>query len=122
LSSQKPSATSKLIWTRFAAFAGEGSTMPHADLQWAWDLGTKLWGEDHAQIGLGGALRWRISVRPETWLMYVDRTGEIDPVSQKEITISSYWIDDNYTHPKHPDVRKRPKLDISKLKSAWGHV
>jgi hypothetical protein len=123
LGSIPPGAQSKLIWTRMSAIAGKTTLlMSKGDNEWLWDLCNGLFQPEFAQIAIGGILRWRISTRDETWLLYVRETGDIDPMSLKKITISEYWIDDTYQPKKVPRRRFGPPTtaDIMNLKGAWG--
>lgn len=124
----RPSQNSRLVWTRLASFAGDHSNaLNHADNEYLWKTMKEIFGEDHCKIALGGLLRWRISTRDETWLLYVRDTGEHDPVTDKLITISEYWIDETYkTKSRKFDGTRRNRnaaptaADILNLKGAWG--
>lgn len=97
--SVKPTNKSKLIWTRSAALFGHGSMQPKANVDHVWDNVIAAVGDDKQCLrAVGGLLRWRISLRDETWLVYrrKDVNGRLDPDTGKVISISEYWIDENY--------------------------
>lgn len=99
IDSVKPTNKSKLIWTRSAALFGHGSMQPKANVDHVWDNVIAAVGDDKQCLrAVGGLLRWRISLRQETWLVYrrKDPNGRLDPDTGKVISISEYWIDNNY--------------------------
>lgn len=96
----KPSAKSELVWTKCGALFGFGSKEPHADINYIWDRAIEVVGDNEFALKLvGGLLRWRISLLEDTWLMFREDTDKINPLSGKEIKISTYWINNDYVHP-----------------------
>jgi hypothetical protein len=106
----RPTQKSKLVWTRMAALFGNNSLEPKKHIDHMWDKIIQITGEDLARLAIGGLLRWRISLRDETWLVYRRDSGDRDPLTNKLITISEYWIDNNY-RPKN----QKPKDLVSAL-------
>ena len=98
--SVRPSSNSKLVWTRSAALFGHRSPRPKCDVDHFWNSIISALGDDRECLwGVGSVLRYAIALRPETWLVYRQKTGDVDPVTGKEIKISEYWINDQYTPP-----------------------
>lgn len=119
--SQKPSARSRLVWTRSAALFGRGSLQPRKHVDHLWENAEQATGPGEFCLqAVGGLLRWRISRRDETWLVFRRETGEINPITGKKITVSEYWIDNNFQHPVLARRRPASSMDISRLASAWG--
>jgi len=85
--------TSDLTWTKAGALFGHNSLHPkrHVDHLWA-SIAQVTGYTKEALKALGSLLRWRISLREENWLLFRRDTGNIDPDTGKEITISEYWI------------------------------
>jgi len=118
--SVEPSKKSRLVWTKAGALFGPGSLQPHKNVEHLWENIIKSVGNDRmCLIALGSLLRWRISKRPEKWLVYRRESDVVDAATGKTIKISEYWIDEDFVfrHPKAPAT----KMDFNKLKSAWGN-
>ena len=125
--SVKPTNKSKLIWTRSAALFGHGSMQPKANVDHVWDNVIAAVGDDKQCLrAVGGLLRWRISLRPETWLVYrrKDPNGRLDPDTGKVISISEYWIDNNYSQARQ--VKKAMDLGtdytVGPLRASMGDL
>lgn len=87
----------KLVYTKTAIIVGHHSPVATAKVNHIWDNIEKVLPmEKHKKMCLGGFLRWRISVRDETWLTFVEKREERDPDTGKKITVSHYWVDDNF--------------------------
>lgn len=107
----------RLIWTRSAALFGHGSLQPKARVDHLWDNVIAAVGGDVTCLkAVGGLLRWRISLRTDTWLVYRKDTDEKDPTTGKLITVSEYWINNNFSPPQK---KKSSGLDLSGLSQAW---
>jgi hypothetical protein len=116
----KPSATSKLIFTKMAALFGPGSVVPARYVNHLWDNVVSVVGDGkECLLAIGSMLRWRVSVRKEKWLVYKQVTEDLDPDTGKKISVSHYWIDEDFI----PNiVKQKPKtneLDIKGLEKAW---
>lgn len=110
-------ANNKLVFTKAGFIAGHSSSAPHKDVQHIWDsaeisfpstLTLNRIDEVAAEAQLkfiGGLVRWRISLRDETWLVYRQPSGKYNRNTGKEITISEYWINDNFVFsPPKPTI------------------
>lgn len=118
IASCKPSANSKLVWTRSAALFGHGSTQPLKHVEHLWANVEKVVGPGKLTLkAVGGLLRWRISLRSDTWLGYRRDSDQLDPSTGKLITISEYWINNDYIPPGHA---KPTASQINDLASVWG--
>jgi len=53
-------------------------------------------------------------IENDTWLVYRQETGEIDPIDKKKITVSEYWINNRFVMPA------KPKVELNGLLEAWG--
>lgn len=105
--SVKPSKASKLTWTRMAALFGEKNLQPSRHVDHLWDSVISAVGDDKECLqAIGALLRAVVAERPETWLVYRQETGDLDPITGKKITISSYWIDENYVPPETKQKKK----------------
>lgn len=96
IESIRPSERSNLTWTKSGALFGYNS--PQVDkINHVWENTIALWGEDTKILLLfvGSLLMWRISCRDEQWLTYASKTGKTDPLTGKEITERSYWINED---------------------------
>lgn len=97
IDSVKPSASSKLVWTKTGALFGHNSPRPLKDVEYVWEKVIGSVGDDkNCLIAMGALFRWRISLRPETWLAYRQDSEDVDPTTGRKILISTYWIDENY--------------------------
>jgi hypothetical protein len=89
----------RLVWSKSAALFGHSSPLPKRDVDHLWEHIISAVGDDkECKQAVGGLLRWRISLRGETWLVFRKDSGEIDPVTGKQITISEYWINENFNN------------------------
>ena len=105
--SVRPSSLSKLVWTKMAALFGELSGRPKRDVDHLWDAVVSAVGDDkECLIAVGALLRAVIAERAEIWLVYRRETGDVDPFTGKKITVSEYWIDENYVYKPKP---RRPR-------------
>lgn len=112
-------ANGRLVWTKMAALFGYSTLQPLARVTHLRDNIVAAVGDDTAcNLAIGGLLRWRISLRPDIWLVWRNESDERDPVTGKLITVSEYWIDNNFVPPQTP--KKKNGLDLSGLSSAWG--
>lgn len=109
--SVRPSSISRLVWTRAAALFGHGSLQPKAHIDHLWNAVISAVGDDKECLqAVGALLRMEIAKRPETWLVYRRETGEVDPVTGKDITISEYWINEDYVfRPKSRPKKEAPR-------------
>lgn len=100
----KPSESSKLVWTKTGALIGHGSTGPKKHIDHVWENVSSAFGGNGRStlIGVGSLVRWRISLRPETWLVYRRESDIFDEISQKLVTISEYWINEDFIPPDAP--------------------
>lgn len=119
IDSLNPSRSSSLVWTRSAALFGHGSQRPHKQIEHLWKNIESVVGPDKLALkAVGGFLRWRISLRDQTWLVYRSDSDKRDPDTGKLITISEYWIDDTFAPP--PPKARAPKTSLQDLANAWG--
>jgi hypothetical protein len=121
LDNLKPSAKSKLVFTRMAALFGHNNIQPKRWEAHLWDNVVHVVGDGkECLLAIGSMLRWRVSVRPETWLVYKQVTEDEDPETGKKISVSHYWIDEEFI----PNIVKKKErsleLDIKGLEKAWG--
>ena len=123
-------AKNKLVFTKAGFITGHSSKAPHVDVQHVWDSAemafpTKMTlnrynenaGENQLKF-IGGLVRWRISLLDDTWLVYRQPSGTFNKFTGKEITISEYWINDDYIY--EGPVKKKSGLDLSGLSEKWG--
>jgi len=102
----------KLIFTKAGFIVGHQSTVlvvkdqrhvwDSADLAFPCHLDGNRIDEHAAETQLkfvGGMMRWRISLRDETWLVYRRPSGTYNKLTGKEITVSEYWVCENYERP-----------------------
>ena len=108
--SVKPSASSKLVWTKTGALFGHNSPRPLRDVEYCWEKVIGAVGDDkNCLIAMGAIFRWRISLRPETWLAYRQDSQNVDPSTGRKILISTYWIDEGYVFK---GTRKKSKSEM----------
>lgn len=97
INSVKPSKSSKLVWTKTGALFGHSSARPLRDVEYVWEKVIGAVGDDkNCLIAMGALFRWRISLRPETWLVFRQDSEDVDPTTGRKILISTYWIDNSY--------------------------
>lgn len=119
IDSCEPSAVNKLVWTKMGALFGNAHMQPGARVDHLWEKVIGAVGDDKNCLkAVGGLLRWRISVREETWLVYRRDTDECDPVTGKVITVSEYWVNDEFVPPGK--FVKPLVSGVQQLKQAWG--
>ncbi len=105
----------KLIWTKAGASFGRRSKNPTDRINHLWDAVTEAVGDGkECLITIGCFLRWRIALRPETWLLWVEETDDLDPDTGAKIKVSQYWVDDTFL-PVPPK-----KTGVDALKERWG--
>jgi hypothetical protein len=108
ISGVKPSESSQLVWTRSAALFGHNSLQPKKHIDHIWDHVIAAVGDDKNCLkAVGGLLRWRISLRPEMWLTVRQETGGLDPDTGKQITASSYWVNEDFVPPSRPAMKSK---------------
>ena len=110
----------KLVFMKTGILAGHKSLTPHADVIHLWASAEEVYPSRHLRIGsndelqaqemqkkfIGGMVRWRTSLRPETWLVYRRETDSRNKFTDKIIRVSEYWINEDFvyqelTHIKH---------------------
>jgi len=120
----------KLVFTKAGILVGHASVTPHADVNHVWESaeiayptllpGMKSKDREHAgemQLKfIGGMTRWRISVRPETWLAYRRDSGKFNQFTGKEIKVSEYWVNEDYVFTPAP---KRSGFTTDDLKAKF---
>jgi hypothetical protein len=83
----------KLVWTKSGKMFGHKSIRPKKDVDHLWDSIISIVGDDEmCLIALGTLLRWRMSLRPEQWLVYRRETETIGLRTGRPIHVSEYWI------------------------------
>jgi hypothetical protein len=119
VASVKPSAISKLVWTKSAALFGHGSVLPHSLVEHLWESVESVVGPDKpALITVGTLLRWQIAQRVETWLVFRRDSDEIDLQTGDLITISEYWINEGFQLNGRSGRSLSDSAD--RLAAAWG--
>lgn len=107
----------KLIWTKAGALFGHGSMQPKKRVDHLWDGVVEAVGDGkECLIAVGCLLRWVIAQRPETWLLWVEETDDIDPDTGNKIKVSQYWIDHSFA----PEKPRTFKSSVDALKAQWG--
>jgi hypothetical protein len=98
ISEKKPSKASRLIWTRCADIAGNGSRIPSVDLNHLWDAIKRAAGSGDRECGmcLGSIIKWRVSLRDEKWFCNKNDTPWTDPVTGKIVYWTGYWLNENF--------------------------
>ena len=130
LSKLKPSETSNLTWTKMAALFGYGAEQNTRDNVYIWETLSKVFGDDydgkHIKIALGSILQWRLALREDNWVQWIDNTGAIDSFTDKEITVSNYWIDNDFDLTGVKDYRRTQvqatTLNLDKLAEKFKRV
>jgi len=116
IDSVKPSASSKLVWTKTGALFGHNSPRPLRDVEYVWEKVIGAVGDDkNCLIAMGALFRWRISLRPETWLAYRQDSENVDPDTGRKILISTYWIDENYSFKGKTKASKKAPATLADL-------
>lgn len=119
IASVKPSASSKLVWTKTGALFGHNSPRPLRDVEYCWEKVIGAVGDDkNCLIAMGALFRWRISLRPELWLAYRQDSENVDPSTGRKILISTYWIDENYVY--NGPAPKKSKAEMQAPASVAG--
>ena len=96
----------KLVWTKTGALLGYSSMQPKKHVDHVWENVIKVMGDGKACLKSAGSLvRWRISLREETWLLYRQETDSIDPDTGRIIYVSEYWIKEDFVPKKKPKKR-----------------
>jgi hypothetical protein len=110
----------KLVWTKVAAIFGYSAMGPKKLIDNAWQAVNDAVGEDDVMTrkGMGGLLRWQVSLREEIWFVYREDSGEVDKLTGKKITVSTYWISEKL--PDGYEPKRKKNLDVHKLSVAWG--
>lgn len=110
-------AKNKLVFTRAGFITGHSSTAPHKDVQHIWDSAEMVYpcqmtlnrtNQVAAETQLkfiGGLVRWRISLLDDIWLAYRRPSGKFNQHTGKEITISEYWINNDFIYIPKPKKR-----------------
>lgn len=121
-------ATNKLVFTKTGFITGHQSVAPHKDVQHIWDSAEMVFpcrmtlnrideAAAEAQLKMvGGLVRWRISLLDDTWLVYRRPSGKYNKFTGKEITISEYWINNNFIYT--PPAKKRG-FGVNDLRDKW---
>ena len=122
LSKLKPSACSKLIWTKCGALLGHQSPESVKDINHLWEKTYEIYYNGQNKLSLsqqqdldetclrfvGSLLRWRVAyLTDNTWLLYrqdIDRKNR----HGKDIYVSEYWINN--------DFNAKPEVDFAALK------
>lgn len=107
----------RLVFTKAGILVGHASLTPHADVNHIWESAEIAYPsqlpnhriDEHAvemQLKfMGGMVRWRISLRPETWLAYRRESGKYNQHTGKEIRVSEYWVDNAYVFRPTPKTK-----------------
>ena len=95
-----PSRNSNLTWTKMAALFGYNADQNTKDNNYIWGHLVDVFGDDEdgkfVKMALGSLLQWRISLRKDIWVLWTEQTGATDQFTDKEITRSNYWIDNDF--------------------------
>jgi hypothetical protein len=124
-------AKNKLVFTKAGFLVGHSTKTPHVDVQHVWDSAELAYpcrlllnridevaGEMQLKF-VGGLVRWRISMLPDTWLVYRQPTDRFNTFTGKEITVSEYWINNDFVFQTPP---KRKNFSMMDLKSKFEQV
>jgi hypothetical protein len=95
LNELQPSIKSNLVWTKVGAIYGPKAAYVEK-INFIWKEVTEVWEDPMPLIYVGSLLMWRISLRKEQWFTSSTKLGKIDPVTDKEITQRSYWINEDF--------------------------
>jgi hypothetical protein len=117
-------ALNKFVFTKAGFLVGHQAATPHRDVEHIWTSAEMVFPThlltgralDHAnELQLkfvGGLVRFRISLRDETWLVFRRESGMYNKYTGKEITISEYWINEAFVMP---EKQKATSFAISDL-------
>lgn len=115
----------KLVFTKAGFMVGRSPSAPEDDVTYIWDSAEiaypALISENHYdEIAIetqlkfvGGFVRWRISLRDETWLVYRQPSGKYNKHTGREITVSEYWVNDDFVFSPTPK-RKNTIQDLAR--------
>jgi len=112
----------RLTWTKTGALVGFKSKMAAEKINHFMDAVKDAMGDGRPMLfAIGLFVRWRISLRGETWLTNKKDTGLYDIIDRKEIRVAQYWINDNFVYkPANDSVIKRmAKKSIKNLHSEY---
>jgi hypothetical protein len=121
-------AKNKLVFTKAGFIVGHSSLAPHKDVQHVWDSAEIAFpcqltlnridelALEHQKKFIGGLVRWRISLLKDIWLVYRQPSGEFNRFTGKEITISQYWINNDFVYTPPP---KRSGFTMGDLKNRF---
>jgi hypothetical protein len=91
--------SAKLIWLNTGSLVGNRASLPHGSHQHLWEAIYKLFPDNtdpvavkHQLITVGALIKWRVTLRPEDWLVHYRETNKTDPVTGEYISASEYWI------------------------------
>jgi len=117
-----PSESSRLIWTKAAALVGHSSEGSKKWIDHFWEKIISVVGPDRlCLITAGTFIKWRISLRKETWLLNRRESDKWDDIDKKYIRISEYWINENYVLPDNNNKKKPASMEsIRQLQEKWG--
>lgn len=111
----------KMVFTKHGFTSENYINEPSEDIPYIWECAELVYpshnndeiAADVQRKFVGGLVRWRISLRKETWLVYRQPSGKYRKHNGKEILVSKYWVDNNftYTSPKRTtEIKSRPFL------------
>lgn len=87
----------KLVWAKTGSLMGHKSGGPKRDIDHAWDAVIDVVGDGRPCVfAMGQLTKWRIAVRPETWLMFLRDVEKVDPLTGDEIFTAEYWINEAF--------------------------
>lgn len=100
-----------LVWVSAGSLFGYKSKRPMCDVDHLWTKIISIVGVGaECRKAVGGMLRWRVAERGETyWLLYVQDRETYDPITGELITISEYWINEEFIPPQKP-IKKKTTL------------
>lgn len=132
----KATKNNRLVFTKAGILVGHTSAVPHADVNHVWETAEMVYPSQlpNKRIDLhaaemqlkfiGGLVRWRISLLPDTWLVYRRDSDKYNQFTGKLIRVSEYWIDDSFVPRMAPPRPKRSsgKATIADLKAKFGRA
>lgn len=90
-------AGGKLIWAKTASIVGYQSMGPKKLVDHVWNSVEAVLGDGRPCIfAVGQLIKWRVSVRPETWLVFSRDTRKTDPITGEDISAAEYWVNDQF--------------------------